>query len=160
MFKVYTGRVFEGKLIHQKSRIRETTNLSTDADRHTDTERNIKNKSSPLDLVRCGGGCCALYSRAFVYIVIHWTNLHLFPMQCTSLQSKIKYIYIHSFNAQQFNSLDCIELHCLANCWFAVHCNVLDCTAPPTLHYTALHLVKFEILCYYKNLYNIIALLL
>ena len=97
-----------------------------------------------------GGVRCALYSRAFVYIVIHWNNLHLFPMQCTSLQSKIKKIYIHSFNAQQFNSLDCSELHCLANCWFAVHCNVLDCTAPPTLHYTALHWVKFEISCYYK----------
>ncbi len=40
----------------KKSRIRETTNLSTDADRHTDTERNIKKKSSPLDLVRWGGG--------------------------------------------------------------------------------------------------------
>ena len=43
--------------------------------------------------------------------------------------------------AIQFPGL--IELQCIANCWFAVHCNVLDCTAPPTLHSTALHWVKF-----------------
>ena len=67
---------------------------------------------------------------------------------------------MYSFNAKQINSLDCIELHCLVNCCFAVHCNVLDWTAPPTLHYTALHWVKFEISCYYKNLYDIFALLL
>ena len=39
------------QLIKKKSRIRETTNLSTDKDRHTDTEENIK-KSSSVDLVR------------------------------------------------------------------------------------------------------------
>ena len=59
-------------LISKKSRIRETTNLSTDADRHTDTERNMRKKNFLWWIWIGGGGVrCALYSRAFVYIVIH-----------------------------------------------------------------------------------------
>ena len=53
---------------------------------------------------------------------------------------------IFCFNAQQFNSLDCLELHSIAHCWFAMHCNILDCTPPllcTALHSTALHWVKF-----------------
>ena len=40
---------------------------------------------------------------------------------------------------QQFNVLYCIELDWRANCWFAVHSNILDWTAAPTLQCTALH---------------------
>ena len=67
---------------------------------------------------------------------IHWTTMHFFIMLCTSLKS---FKNIRSYNTQLFNSLDCIDLHCIANCWFSEHCNVLDCTPPPTLHSTTLH---------------------
>ena len=57
-------------LVGEKSCIRETPNLLTDADRRTDTEINIQGFTSSFG-VGLGGGCCALYSRALVYIFIH-----------------------------------------------------------------------------------------
>ena len=80
-------------------------------------------------------------------------------MQCNSLQSKTKYIYIVSMyrnsiplTALSFTVQQITDLQCTAMYW----------TAPPTLHYTALHLEKFEIqfikkiyktllICFYKK---------
>ena len=126
-----------------------TPNLSTNANRRTDREKNIQGFFFFFGgFGRAGVGCCALYSRARLYIFFHWITLHFFFMESTSLKS---FKNICSFNAKQFISMDCIELHCIANCWFAVHCNVLDWTASPTLHITALHWVKFlNILIFYK----------
>ena len=113
-------------------------------------------KSSLVDLDRWGGGgavhftaenLSTLLSIELICTYFPCSALH-YKVNKKKLKQKIQYMY--SFNAKQFNSLDCIELHCLVNCCFAVHFNVLDWTAPPTLHYTALHWVKFEISCYYK----------
>ena len=71
---------------------------------------------------------CYQLNAALMLHVVHFT-------------AKLKKIF--SYNAQQFNSTDCIELQCIADCWFAVHCNVLNCTAPPTRHCTPLHWIKF-----------------
>ena len=96
--------------------------------------------SSLGDLVK--RGIAAVHSTAenwstFLYIELHWTSF-----LCSALHWK--FFFICSFNAQHFNSLDCIELHCIANYWFIVHCNVLDCIPPATLHSTALHLTAFH----------------
>ena len=87
-----------------------------------------------------GGGCCALYSRALVYIISIKLYCSSFP--CCALHCKVE-TNIYSFNAQEFNSLDCIKLWCIANCWFALQCNELDCTAPSNMHYTEPYGVKF-----------------
>ena len=130
--------------------MRETLNLSTDANRSTDREKKTYkdfSSSSVHGFGWAGVGCCALYSRAQVYMFLHCITLNFFPMQCISLK-KIKNMC--SFNSQQFNSLDCIEIHCISNFGFAGHCNVLYCTAPLTLHSTVLHLVKFWDLWHFK----------
>ena len=90
-----------------KSYTRETPNLLINDKRSTHTEK-ILVFSFSLGIWLSGGG------------------LHFFPMQCTLLKS---FKTIYTFNAQQFNSYDCIELHCIAN-------RDLQCTA---MYWTALH---------------------
>ena len=90
-----------------------------------------------------GGRRAAPHSTAEQWSTLYPSNYTALLSHAVHFTAKLKQIYIYSFNAQEFNSLDCIELCCIANCWFAVHCNVLDCTAPSTMHYTELYWVKF-----------------
>ena len=97
----------------KKSRKRETPNISNNANRSTNTKtKQIKQGFfllfwgiwlSGVELL-----CTGLYLNPMNYTAL------FFNLQCTSLKSKKKYIY--TFNAQQLNSLEGIELHCLANC--------------------------------------------
>ena len=66
---------------------------------------------------RCGGGGGAVHFTAEHLSTLLSIELNCTYFPCSALHYKVKKnIYFYSFNAQQFNSLDCIELHCLANC--------------------------------------------
>ena len=115
-------------------RIRETPNLSTDAHRYKKKEIYTVFfffRGFGLE----GGLLCTLQQSTGLHF-IHQTTLNFFPVQCTS--HIYIYIYINRFNAKEFNSLDCIELWCIANCWLAVHCNALHCSLYYALHWTVL----------------------
>ena len=72
--------------------------------------------SSSGDLVRCVGGCCALYSRALVYI-FYPLNYTVFLSQAVRFTAKFLK-KIHTFNA-----LQCSGLHCSPHS--ALHCTLL-----------------------------------
>ena len=69
----------------EKSRQWETPKFSTDANRRTNKERNIQgffSSSGNLDRRGAEGSAVhVLYIRVLVYIFIHLTTLHFFPMQ-------------------------------------------------------------------------------
>ena len=77
----------------KKSRIRETPNLSTDVDRRTDTKKKYIQiffffRGFGLE----GGGCCALCSRALVYI--YPSNYTALLSHAVHFTAKFKHIYI------------------------------------------------------------------
>ena len=138
---------------NNNSRTRETLNISTDANESTDTEKkNIQGFFFFFrDLIWRGWAAVnftAEHRSTFLSIELHCIY---FPMLCTSLKS---FKNICSFNSQQFNSLDCIELHCIANFWLAVHCNVLDCTAPLTLGRRESLITKFALKTFHSPKFN------
>ena len=82
----------------------------------------------------------------------HWENflsieIYCTLLPCTALHCKVVKYSIRSklycFDAHQFNALHCVELHFIENRRFAVHFHLLDCTAPPIMHWTSLHNVHF-----------------
>ena len=88
-------------------------NLMIDANRRTDIEeKNIQGFFFFFGGFGGGGLLCTLQQSAGQHFY-QLNTLHLFPTQCTLLKS---FENIRSLHEQQFNSLDCIELHCIANC--------------------------------------------
>ena len=134
----YKIKPLQGK--KKNSRIQETQNIWTDAERRRDTEKNIEDFFFLFKEIYLGGGAAAVHSTAkhwstFLSIVLHCTHFHCSAIPWTALN---------------------FTVYCL----FEVHCNVLDCTDPPTMNSNALQLVKFfQMYWYYKDIYNIITLL-
>ena len=60
-----------------------------------------------------GGGllCTLQQSTSLHFYILYYTALLSHAVHFTEKLEREKYIYIYSFNAQQFNFLDCIELH-------------------------------------------------
>ena len=73
----------------KKSRIRETTNLSTDADRHTDTERNIKDFLLLRGIWLGGGVGGAVHFTAEHLSTLLSIELHCTHFPCSALYYKV-----------------------------------------------------------------------
>ena len=78
------------KQTKKKSRIRETTNLSTDADRHTDTERNMRKNLLWWIWIGGGGGWCAVHFTADNLSTLLSIELICTYFQSSALHYKVK----------------------------------------------------------------------
>ena len=78
---------FQDKMLHKKSRIRETPNLLTDANRSTDTEKTYKDFSSSLgDLIK--QGWAAVHSTAEPWSTFLSIELHCISFLCSAHHRK------------------------------------------------------------------------